>query len=376
MTDIVPELFEKIEKEFKEKFETDDTIKRVYDLVQSGKANYEQVNEFASRTGEICSAVLQKYITSDTLPNGKMYYNIAERILRPRLANCHALVADVAANVQSDINKKLGIGIKGIKPTLNESRLSGIIEKITSAEQFEDVSWMLVEPIVNFVQAVADDAVRENAEFQYEAGLSPQVKRIVSGKCCDWCRNLAGTFKYGDEPQGVFARHDYCRCRVLYDDGNGNIKDVHNGRTGKVTRKTEKRIKKAKEAEAIRISEGQDTIRKRIVDGEYSTKLSHQQYLKHVEGTPQYNRYLETRKTPQSKIIISEREAQELIDKYSGTGLPRITNDVVRNIEFVTTNKTVGYYFEDDTWKATNRIAIHYGGKSTHIVPVKEVYKW
>lgn len=120
-----------------------------------------------------------------------------------------------------------------------------------------------------------------------------------------------------------------------------------------------------------------DIISTRIRNGEYSTKLSKQQYSKHVEGTKQYLDYLDSRilneKTPQSIITVDADVVQELINKLSGTGIVAQTaTGLFRNIEYVNADITIGKYFSNDEWIDTKRMAIHYSKKGSHIVPVKE----
>ena len=120
------------------------------------------------------------------------------------------------------MNEAAGIGIRSIKPELNTDRIDGIVNKVSAAEQFDDVAWALDEPIVNFTQSVVDDAIKANAEFQHQAGLSPKIIRKTSGKCCEWCARLAGTYNYEDvrnTGNDVFRRHSYCRCTVEYSPG-------------------------------------------------------------------------------------------------------------------------------------------------------------
>lgn len=62
--------------------------------------------------------------------------------------------------------------------------------------------------------------------FHAKAGLKPKITRVVVGDCCDWCRALAGTYTYGDEPEDIYRRHRYCRCRVEYSPGDGKRQDV------------------------------------------------------------------------------------------------------------------------------------------------------
>lgn len=226
--DIAPEIYEKIKKDIADELEKSDKVKGLYNLVASGKADYETANYFSEEIGSIYSRALKNNIKSGVLPDGKMYYNIAERTIRPAMEECYGKVSDVTFNIQSDLNKTAGIGIKAIKPELNSERIEGIINRSCSAENFDDVAWLLDEPIVNFAQSVVDDSVKVNAGFHEKSGLNPTITRSVSGKCCKWCDRLAGTYNYKDAPDDIYRRHEHCRCQVLYNPGKGKrYQNVH-----------------------------------------------------------------------------------------------------------------------------------------------------
>lgn len=226
--DIAPEIYEKIQKDIADELEKSDKLKEMYDLIASGKADYKTANCFSEEIGNIYSRALKNNINSGVLPDGKMYYNIAERTIRPAMEECYGKVSDVTFNIQSDLNKTAGIGIKTIKPELNSERIEGIINRSCSAESFDDVAWLLDEPIVNFAQSVVDDSVKVNAGFHEKSGLNPTITRTVSGKCCKWCDNLAGTYNYRNAPDDIYRRHEHCRCQVLYNPGNSKkYQNVH-----------------------------------------------------------------------------------------------------------------------------------------------------
>lgn len=118
-------------------------------------------------------------------------------------------------------------------------------------------------------------------------------------------------------------------------------------------------------------------IKERISNGEYSLSLSKQQYLKHVDGTKQYADYqkirIEKGKDPQGRLLLSEDEALEFIQKYSGTGIPKTNKKgVASNIEFVSSENIIGQYYKGGKWIDTKRAAIHHGKKASHLVPVEE----
>lgn len=229
--DIAPKLLEDIQSDFQRRFDADKKTKDIYRKIELGSATYKEVNEFAIETGELLASVFKKNLSSDILPNGKMYYNIADRVIRPMLENNYSLVADISETVQSMLNKKAGIGIKAVKPKLNKDRIHGIIDIVSEKDDFNKVAYIIEEPVVNFTQSVVDAAIRANADFQYEAGLSPKIRRTSTGKCCEWCDKLTGVYGYeevSDTGNDVFRRHKYCRCTVEYDPGDGKIQNVHN----------------------------------------------------------------------------------------------------------------------------------------------------
>lgn len=368
MQDIAPDLLKRILELLAEKTQSDPMVLEILERIDAGTATAQDIQRFAIALGGHESDALLAVLTPDALPDGKLYYNIAERTVRPTIEQAHELFSSAAAQIQQQLNEAAKIGLRAVAPKLDEDRVQGIIDKVSDAPLFEDVRWVLNEPIRTLTQSFADDFVRENAEFQFDAGLTPTVTRTVAGNCCKWCRSLAGKYAYPDVPKDVYRRHAYCRCLVTYDPGDGSkrVQDVHSKKWA-----TREEIEERQET-GIR-QRGEGIIAQRIKDGEYSTKLSRQQYLKHVPGTPQQRQYEESSRFPPSRLLISEQEAQTLIDRYAGTGAPGITkNGTVRNVEYVSTDHVIGQYNNLSGWHDTRRFAIHYGKNGAHIVPVKE----
>lgn len=230
MQDIAPDLLKKILELFAEKTERDPTIAAILEHIDAGTATAEDVQRFAIALGVHESDALLDVLTPDVLPDGKMYYNIAEQTVRPTIEQSHELFSEAAAQIQKQLNENAGIGLRAVTPKLDEDRVRGIIDKISDAPLFEDVRWVLNEPIRVLVQSFADEFVKANAEFQADAGLSPTITRTVVGGCCQWCRALAGKYTYPREvPKDVYRRHAYCRCLVTYDPGDGSkrVQNVH-----------------------------------------------------------------------------------------------------------------------------------------------------
>ena len=245
MEDIAPKLLEEIQSDFDREIKNSAKVKRITDKIKKGTATYEDVDAYAVEIGEILSKVYGRHLSSEVLPDGKMYYNIAERLIYGMLEYIYSLIGNAAEQVQDALNEKAGIGIRAIKAPINEDRAMGIVNKVVAAEVFDDVAFMLGEPIVNFAQAVVTDNIRSNVDFHGQAGLSPTITRTTVGGCCDWCRSLAGKYKYPDVPKDVYRRHNFCRCLVVYDPGDGGKREnVHTKKT--LTQEEEERLTERK----------------------------------------------------------------------------------------------------------------------------------
>lgn len=226
MIDIAPELLAKLKRAFSEKFNNNKKIDKILSTIRDGEPTYSEVNDLSIEVGDILAEVFGEHLSADMLPDGRMYYNIAKRTVEPMMINNYDIVIDNAVIVQEILNKQAGMGIKAQVPKLNQSRIDGIIDRLDEAEFFDDVKWILDEPIKNFTQAIVDDVIEKNTEFHKGLGLVPSVTRIVQNDCCDWCREVAGTYYSPNIPDDVYRRHRFCRCTVEYDPGDGKKKNA------------------------------------------------------------------------------------------------------------------------------------------------------
>ena len=226
MVDITPDLLEKINQLFDERTSESEKLKEAVRKLTLKEANYIDANNFAIEVGDILSKVLNETIDAGVLPDGRMYYNIADRILNPTMSKNHELVSGYTKDVQTNLNLKSGLHLKAQVPRLNQDRIDGIVNRISSETDFDVIKWILGDPIINFSQSVVDDSIKANADFQASAGLQPILTRKLRGKACKWCRALAGAYDYNNLPKEIYQRHDNCRCTIEYDPGDGKRKVI------------------------------------------------------------------------------------------------------------------------------------------------------
>lgn len=118
------------------------------------------------------------------------------------------------------------------------------------------------------------------------------------------------------------------------------------------------------------------TISKKVQAGEYSLKLSRQQYDKHMFGTQKYIEYRQSREAkggnPQSHILVGAEEVQEIINNKHGTGIVKTDrNGNPTNIERINCGKVIGQYYAKGEFHDTAKAALHYSKRGTHLVPIR-----
>ncbi|KOF56626.1 MULTISPECIES: phage minor capsid protein [Clostridium] len=114
-------------------------------------------------------------------------------------------------------------------------------------------------------------------------------------------------------------------------------------------------------AENAKIKEIKDFIK----SGKQPLNIELGKQGKHIIGN---NNYIEGR----SYLTISMEEAQELINKYAGTGRPNLNlKGEWNNKELIMANKNIGVSINNKTGEktVTNKFIIHYSKNGTHIVP-------
>jgi hypothetical protein len=230
--DVAPALVEGVQKAFDEGVARDPTIASILMRIRDGTPRATDSHRYAERLGEILAASYKKVIREDDLPNGRMYYNIANRIIKPPLRTNYDMVMEASEDIQKAIDVSDGLGIGTIAPDFPEARVDGLIDKLSDPENdFVRIIYWLGEPIVNNTEAFADDFVRANADLRSKMGLTETITRISAPGCCEWCDAMAGSYEYGDHPREIFQRHEYCRCTVTHQTSKGERINVWSKKT-------------------------------------------------------------------------------------------------------------------------------------------------
>ena len=366
------ELLDRISKSFSNNCKNDKALNAAYKAASGKDASYTDAAECADRVGEALAKAFGENLSSSVLTDGRLLYDDALQILEPMLTRVYNMNALTCEKVQETLNKAAGLHMKAQVPELNSDKVDGFARRIGREENFDDVKWILDEPVKTFSRSIVDDSIKANADFQYGAGLTPKIIRTAEANCCPWCSKLAGEYDYPLPDDEIYRRHNNCRCIVDYHPGDGRVQNVH---TKQWTEPEPDDIINLRKQ--MRIPEVPSSIiTRKVRDGSYSLKLSDQNYNKHVAGTMDYLRYEASRRekgfNPQSRLTISKQEAQEIINKKSGTGIVKTRRDgTPTDIEKVTCDGIVGQYCHQGKWYDTNKAIIAHSKHGSHIYPIK-----
>lgn len=414
--DISIELLEKIQKEYEKNIQESQAIKNVLFKINSG-ATYKEVNEYAIELSSCLKKAFNSVVSDDVLPNERMYYNIAQKLLEPTLKDARDRVIEQAKKVQESLNKSANLGLKPIETPFNQERVNGLADYISKYDKYSDAQSSFENSITNNIIKNVDDMVKDNAQFHYDCGLSPKIIRTTHGKACKWCMNLAGIYDYEDVKDGhndVFKRHDNCTCTVVYDPKDGSKKKiVHSGNEGKRNYKVydkygnykkvvslEERKRIALEARQKRIDtwerkrnskenierrikfdkdnsiinkkltnetnvnkdekeKSKEFILKQFKNGTWADKINVEKQKRHIESTRLENK----------SFFFDNVNVDDIYYKYRATGLLRKNrNGDYLNIEEVDINENIG--IDIYTGKMANGISIRYSKTGAHIYPI------
>lgn len=261
MSDIAPELLEKLVKSYKEKVAKDPELNRIKKKINNGTARSIDSERFSVRSGELLTEAFQEHVSADILPDRTMYYNIAQRVIDSLAKQNFENAADAAEEIIKIQNAAISetlAQVQTLKATVNQDRVDGLVN-LACSDQYDQVEDRLKAGLINLSQAAHTETVRRNAEMNSKMGFKPKIIRTAAKGCCKWCTNLAGTYDYTpDMDRDVFRKHANCECTVEYiPDQSGRVQDVWSKEwkdSNPKGRELEKEIDKAAEAKASKVS--------------------------------------------------------------------------------------------------------------------------
>ena len=132
MTDIAPELYQKMDSSFRTRVSLDPHLQAFQKKLDQGDATQEDAADYASRVAKTAAETIKAGLTEDDLPDGTLYWNIAERVILPLLKTADGMIRDaMVAAIEADYRRK-GIGIKAVRGEFDEERFRRIINAMVN----------------------------------------------------------------------------------------------------------------------------------------------------------------------------------------------------------------------------------------------------
>lgn len=227
MGEITEEFLNELKKKFKKRYAANKRIQELIKKLESNNASCNDAFEYAKEVGDLMKVILHENITDEILKKGYLGYKEALRLFNSVLKNDYELINLYCQSAFTQVNKAAGINLKGVNIKYDEGRTERIARR-ASNDLYENVQSVTEEAVLANAKAYYDMSVKENARVQYKAGLNPKIIRTASGKTCEWCQALAGTYDYNSTINSdVFKRHANCDCLVVYSPEKGSYQNVH-----------------------------------------------------------------------------------------------------------------------------------------------------
>ena len=254
MADIGAELLEKIRAEFQKTCKADKYIQSVLKKIEGGTAKMEEVALLSKQLGLRASQAIGTYVNAGALPDGKMYYNIADTILTGILKDNYDIINSAVAACQKALDNQAGINIRPQQAEFPTERVQAVANAASIPDITEEVMIRrMTVPAQNITESFYNDYVQTNVKFRSDAGLDCYIIRNDHGGCCEWCAKLAGKYHYPEDvPKDVYHRHDNCGCTVTYLNGR-KAQDVWDKTKWNVSDDELERMKETGAKEPIRL---------------------------------------------------------------------------------------------------------------------------
>lgn len=252
-------LSDKIKSDLVKLSKSDKHLQSIIKRLESGNANLSDVDDFAQATGAVLKKVFEKSISES--PKAFTDEQLIAEILGDIFGDNYELINSVAENIQKQLDKAAGIGIKPQRADFPSERIENLA-KVTAQKDLTDKTSLseFTASVENINGSIFTDYVKTNADFRSKAGLKVYVIRSDHSKCCAWCSKLAGKYVYPDVPKDVWRRHKRCTCEITYVNEKAgtydqiSYSDVQNGKEietrKQVTRLTPEQAR-AKEKEVL-----------------------------------------------------------------------------------------------------------------------------
>lgn len=200
--------YERLRAALDKKLAADPSLRAVAKRIKDGTATLTDSAEYAC----VLSHILGREVSANILE-----LDDREGIVTQLLRDCYGDVNSIYAQAQTLLDEQAGIHIRPQQPDFPVERVDQFTHSLIDPTVAESVIKRRARAgCETITKSYHDDCIKKNAQFRHDAGLKCYIVRIGT-KCCEWCSDVAGKYEFGDQPDGIFRRHDNCDCTIIYD---------------------------------------------------------------------------------------------------------------------------------------------------------------
>ena len=193
--------------------QSDGMLAEIRKKIKNGNATYADTAAYSNRAGKLLGGVFSRRLPE--IPPEEREPLCVE-LLHDRYIDINAAV-DAA---QRYLDARLGIQIAPQHAPFNSDRAHQIGSATADQTVPEETQQRRARSATETAtKAMHDDRMKAESKFRHRAGLDCRIERVAVNGCCPWCSKVAGRYRYGEEPDDIYRRHDNCDCTVTFENG-------------------------------------------------------------------------------------------------------------------------------------------------------------
>ena len=196
--------------ELNRKAALDPQLRQIMKKIGKGKATFEDTALLSQRMGNMLGELFGASVLD--IPA-----EVREAVCMALLKERYKFTNETLAGVQEALDEPQGISLEPQRAPFPSERVKQLAHAlIDPTVAAKTIQRRADKPVATVAKSFHDDYIKTNAKVRAELGLKPTITRYGTG-CCKWCSEVAGRYRFGEQPEDVFRRHDNCDCVIIYD---------------------------------------------------------------------------------------------------------------------------------------------------------------
>ena len=188
----------------------DPQLRQIMKKIDRGKADFSDTALLSQRMGNLLGELFGAEVLD--IPE-----DAREAVCKDLLRGQYDFTNETLEAVQEALDASQGISLTPQLAAFPAERVQQLAHSLLDPTVALDVIQRRADkPAATVAKSFHDDNMNKNAALRAKLGMKPTITRYGTG-CCAWCSAVAGKYRFGEQPDDIFRRHDNCDCVVIYD---------------------------------------------------------------------------------------------------------------------------------------------------------------